>query len=41
MVYGDHEAYEIEFMGGEYAVALATPSPQIYPPDREASASGS
>lgn len=28
MVYGDHEAYEVEFMEGEYTLALVTLSPQ-------------
>jgi len=27
MVYGDHEGYEVEFMEGEYTIALVTLSP--------------
>ena len=28
MVYGDHEAYEVEFTDGEYTLALVTLSPK-------------
>jgi hypothetical protein len=28
MIYGDHEAYEVEFMDGEYTLALLTLFPQ-------------
>lgn len=28
MVYGNHAAYEVEFMEGEYTIALLTLSPQ-------------